>query len=81
MDDCLELYSDSRETLKQAAKDYKARRYVDANVEVSSVADAATTCEDGFKEKEGVVSPLKKRDDDTFLLSAVSLSIINMHPR
>lgn len=43
--------------------------------------DAATTCEDGFEEQEGVVSPLKKRDDDAFKLSALALSIIKMLPR
>lgn len=43
--------------------------------------DASTTCEDGFEEKEGVVSPVKKRNDDVFRLSAIALSIIDMLPR
>ncbi|KAK4749571.1 hypothetical protein SAY87_027020 [Trapa incisa] len=81
LDDCLELYSDALPTVKQAVKDYQSKRYRDANVEVSSVIDAATTCEDGFEEKEGLVSPLKKRNDDVFKLSALALTIINMLPR
>ncbi|KAJ7961849.1 Pectinesterase inhibitor [Quillaja saponaria] len=78
LNDCFELYSDSIPALRQAIKDYKAKHYEDANIEVSSVLDASTTCEDGFKEKKGVVSPLKKRNNASFQLSAISLSIINM---
>ncbi|KAL4339744.1 hypothetical protein GQ457_08G023560 [Hibiscus cannabinus] len=76
--DCLDLYSDAILTAKQGVQDYKAKRYEDSNIEVSSIMDAATTCEDGFKEEEGVVSPLTKRNHDTFQLSAIALSIINM---
>ncbi|KAM7275177.1 hypothetical protein ACFE04_017043 [Oxalis oulophora] len=76
--DCLELYSDAITNLNDTMNDYKAKRYDDANILVSSVLDAATTCEDGFKEKDGLVSPLTKRNNDTFQLSVISLSIINM---
>lgn len=76
--DCFDLYSDAIPTVQQALDDYKSKHYDDANIDVSSVMDASTTCEDGFSEKEGVVSPLTKRNNDTFQLSAVSLSIINM---
>ncbi|KAK8482547.1 hypothetical protein V6N13_097855 [Hibiscus sabdariffa] len=76
--DCFDLYSDAILTAKQAVQDYKAKRYEDSNIEVSSIMDAATTCEDGFKEEEGVVSPLTKTNHDTFQLSAISLSIINI---
>ncbi|GMI95721.1 hypothetical protein like AT5G46940 [Hibiscus trionum] len=78
LQDCLDLYSDAILTGRQAIQDYKAKRYDDSNIDVSSIMDAATTCEDGFREKEGVVSPLTKRNNDTFQLSAISLSIINM---
>ncbi|XP_054782905.1 putative invertase inhibitor [Prosopis cineraria] len=76
--DCLELYSDAITTLEEAIGDYKRKRYVDSNVKVSSVLDASSTCEDGFEEKRGVVSPLTKRNNDTFQLSAIALSIIEM---
>jgi pectinesterase inhibitor-like protein len=78
LNDCLDLYSDAIPTLKQAMIDYKSKHYKDANIEVSSVIDAATTCEDGFEEKEGAVSPLTKRNNDTFQLSAIALALINM---
>ncbi|XP_022770136.1 putative invertase inhibitor [Durio zibethinus] len=76
--DCFDLYSDAIPTTKQAIDDYKSKHYDDANIDVSSVMDASTTCEDGFNEKEGAVSPLTKRNNDTFQLSAISLSIMNM---
>ncbi|KAM3323153.1 putative invertase inhibitor [Capsicum chacoense] len=76
--DCLELYSDAIPTIKLAMKSYNAKKYYDANIQISSVMDAPTTCEDGFKEKEGVVSPLTKRNDITFQLSAVALSVMNL---
>ncbi|KAL9224189.1 hypothetical protein vseg_000251 [Gypsophila vaccaria] len=75
--DCLELYSDSMTTLSEAMRDYRARRYVDANVKVSSVVDAASTCEDGFQDLE-VASPLTKQNNQTFQLSTIALSIMNM---
>ncbi|KAF3954422.1 hypothetical protein ACB098_11G135100 [Castanea mollissima] len=78
LSDCFDLYSDAVPTLSQALKDYKAKRYDDANIEVSSVLDASTTCEDGFEEEKGVVSPLTKRNNNTFQLSAIALSIVNM---
>ncbi|XP_004145026.1 putative invertase inhibitor [Cucumis sativus] len=78
LDDCLELYTDAIPTVKQAMKDYKSKRYDDANVAISSVMDAATTCEDGFKERKGVASPLKKRDGDAFELGAIALSIMSL---
>ncbi|KAJ9171138.1 hypothetical protein P3X46_014541 [Hevea brasiliensis] len=77
LNDCLDLYSDAIPALKQAIKDYNSNRYEEANIVVSSVTDASTTCEDGFKEI-GIVSPLTGRNNNTFELSAIALSIINM---
>ncbi|WVZ17351.1 hypothetical protein V8G54_010333 [Vigna mungo] len=79
LDDCLEVYSDTISTFREAIRDYKAKRYSDCNVKLSSIIDASTTCEDGFKQKNnGAISPLTKRNKDTFQLSAIALSIINM---
>ncbi|KAI3800856.1 hypothetical protein L1987_28955 [Smallanthus sonchifolius] len=78
LDDCFELYSDAISGIKQAMKSYSSKRYFDANVQISSVMDATTTCEDGFKQRKGVVSPLTKRNDATFQLSAIVLSIMNI---
>ncbi|KAJ0048755.1 hypothetical protein Pint_16683 [Pistacia integerrima] len=69
---CYELYLDAISTLQQAIKDYKSKHYEDANFEISSVIDASTTCEDGFKEQEGVAS--YNRNNNSFQLSAIALS-------
>ncbi|KAF8379146.1 hypothetical protein HHK36_028575 [Tetracentron sinense] len=76
--DCLGLYLDAVPTLKDAIEDFKTRDFYVANVGVSSAMEASSTCEDGFKEKEGAVSPLKKEDRDFFQLNAIALAIINM---
>ncbi|KAI3741702.1 hypothetical protein L1987_59376 [Smallanthus sonchifolius] len=55
LDDCFELYSDAISGIKQAMKSYSSKRFFDANVQISSVMDATTTCEDGFKERKSVV--------------------------
>ncbi|KAJ0914172.1 putative pectinesterase inhibitor domain-containing protein [Helianthus annuus] len=78
LDDCFEVYSDAILDIKQAMKSYISKRFFDANIQISSVMDATTTCEDGFKERKGVVSPLTKRNDATFQLSAITLSIMNI---
>ncbi|OAY49468.1 putative invertase inhibitor [Manihot esculenta] len=77
LNDCFDLYSDAIPTIKQAIKDYNSNHYEDVNIAVSAVTDASTTCEDGFKEI-GIVSPLTGRNNNTFELSAIALSIINM---
>ncbi|KAK1408903.1 hypothetical protein QVD17_41042 [Tagetes erecta] len=76
--DCFELYSDAISDIKDAMKSYNSKQFFDANVRISSVMDATTTCEDGFKQKRGVVSLLTKRNDATFQLSAITLSIMNI---
>ncbi|MCD9641164.1 hypothetical protein HAX54_027110 [Datura stramonium] len=76
--DCLELYSDAITSTKLATKSYATKKYYDANVQISSIIDAATTCEDGFKEKNDTASPLTERNEITFQLSAIALSIMNL---
>ncbi|KAL5560614.1 hypothetical protein UlMin_036825 [Ulmus minor] len=78
LSDCMELYTGAIDTTKEAKKHYRSKHYKEANVAFSSVMDTSTTCEDGFKEKRHVVSPLTKRNNDTFQLSAIALSIITM---
>lgn len=75
--DCLDLYTDAKPTIKQAIKDYRMKHNEDANILVSSIVDASTTCEDGFEERQ-LVSPLTKRNNETFQLCIIALSIINM---
>ncbi|KAL1535819.1 putative invertase inhibitor [Salvia divinorum] len=74
-----DLYSDAIPTVKQAMKDFNARRFDDANIRISSVMDAATTCEDAFAEGgDGVVSPLTKMNEDAFRIGAMALSVVGM---
>ncbi|KAL8542589.1 hypothetical protein ACS0TY_003463 [Phlomoides rotata] len=78
LSDCFELFSDALPSIKQATRYYSMKKFDDANIQITSVMTAATTCEDGFNEKRGVVSPLTKRNNDTFQLSAIVLSIMHM---
>ncbi|XP_038905481.1 putative invertase inhibitor [Benincasa hispida] len=80
LSDCKELYSDAVETVGDSSAEYARKRYEEVNVKLSSVMDAVTTCEDGFKEMEGGISPLTKRNGDVFELTAIALCILNMHP-
>ncbi|KAF8032197.1 hypothetical protein BT93_D1191 [Corymbia citriodora subsp. variegata] len=80
LQDCLELYSDAVSTLKEAIRAYKDEKYDDTKINLSSVIDASTTCEDGFAEKD-MASPLAVRNKDAFQLSALALSIVTMYSR
>ncbi|GAA0144472.1 hypothetical protein LIER_04907 [Lithospermum erythrorhizon] len=84
LNDCLEVYSDAIPSVKQAMKSFNAKKYDDANIQITAVMDAATTCEDGFKERgNGTTSssPLKKRNDDAFQLGAIALSVLRIIQR
>lgn len=72
------IYSLAYLELEEALKGYNAERYNDANTAMSSVSACATTCEDGFKEGKGVVSPLTKRNNEIYQLSCMALSIMWM---
>lgn len=66
---------------EDAMRCYDVMKFDDANVRISSVMDASTTCEDGFKEWKGgknEVLPLTKRNYDVFQLSAIALSVMHM---
>ncbi|KAM2698205.1 hypothetical protein EV1_037243 [Malus domestica] len=74
---CSELYSDAIPTLQEALCALRSKDFPKANVEVSSAMDASSTCEDGFKDKKGEVSPLRKENDVFFQLNVISLAFIN----
>ncbi|XP_030474568.2 putative invertase inhibitor [Syzygium oleosum] len=69
LQDCLELYSDAIPTLKKSIRPYKYKKHWDVNIDLSSVMESSTTCEDGFAEKVAA-SPLAERNKDEFRLSA-----------
>ena len=74
---CLELYSDSAQSLRDSARAIRARRYDDANTLLSSAVDAPATCEDGFGE-EGIESPLTADNDEFSGHAVIALSMITM---
>ncbi|CAA0842464.1 Unknown protein [Striga hermonthica] len=78
LDDCLELYSDGIAYADQATSYYDASEFEDANVAMSSIIDDVTTCEDGFEEREGSVSPLNERNSDESRLSTLALSVMSL---
>ncbi|KAI3719357.1 hypothetical protein L6452_20254 [Arctium lappa] len=78
LEDCLELYSDSSTDIKHAMNNYKSKRYHEANIQISSVMEATTTCENGFKEKHEAVMLLTNRNNATFELSVIGLSIMRI---
>ncbi|KAK6804259.1 hypothetical protein RDI58_002043 [Solanum bulbocastanum] len=75
---CVDLYSNAIPDIKLAMQSYNTKKYYDAGIQISAIIASAATCEDGFKEKEGVVSPLTKRNDNTIQLSAIALSVMNL---
>lgn len=78
LDTCSELYSDAGSDLQSGGKAVESKDYGTANVQLSAALDAPDNCEDGFKEKKGLVSPLTKENNFFFQLTAVSLAFINM---
>ncbi|GMI63976.1 hypothetical protein like AT5G46930 [Hibiscus trionum] len=78
LEDCSELYSDAGSDLSRGQQAFEGKDYGTANTVVSAAMDGAVTCEDQFKEKKGVVSPLTKENQDFFQLTAISLAFINM---
>lgn len=78
LNDCLELYTGGAVMLMSSTGAFLSGNYADVNVWVSSVMDAATTCEDGFIEKEGLVSPLKEENYYLLQLCDIVICIINL---
>ncbi|XVF52429.1 hypothetical protein PTKIN_Ptkin05aG0017300 [Pterospermum kingtungense] len=78
LETCCELYSDVPSDLQTAAQAVKSKDYGTANSYISEAMDAPDTCEEGFKEKEGSVSPLTKENSNFFQLTAMSLALMSM---
>ena len=76
--DCHELYSNVIPTLRDVLDDFKRRDFFEANIRLSAAMDASSTCEDGYKERKGLVSPLEKEDNIFFQLCAIDLAFTNI---
>ncbi|OVA02474.1 Pectinesterase inhibitor domain [Macleaya cordata] len=77
--DCLDLYSDAIPRLVQSIGAFRSNDYVNANIWISALMDAAMTCEDGFDEGRKV-SPLKKQNYDFYQLCDIALIITKLVP-
>lgn len=85
--DCLELYEDAAERLEEAGRVYITKQQRETvNVMVSAPMEAAVTCENGFKERDGDggggvmtwTSPIGVENYKLFELGQIALCIINM---
>lgn len=78
LEDCFKLYSNGVVTLIDATGAFLTGQYSTANVWLSAVMEGATTCEEGFTEKEGELSPLTKENYYLFQLCDIALCIIHL---
>ncbi|KAK8288710.1 hypothetical protein V6Z12_D07G142900 [Gossypium hirsutum] len=76
--DCSELYSLAGSSLEAGLDAFQAVDYGTANAEISAALDAPVTCEDQFKEKKGLVSPLTKENNNFCQLTAIPLAFMKM---
>lgn len=74
---CLELYSDAAWTIVNTIGVFLSGNYEVPKVWMSSVMEAASTCQEGFEEK-GEVSPLTKENYNLFQLCGIALCIIHL---
>ncbi|KDP45958.1 hypothetical protein JCGZ_11861 [Jatropha curcas] len=77
LQDCLELYSDAIVALVDGVAAFLTGKYHVSNVKISAVMEAATTCEEGFTQKKGEVSPLTLENFNLFNLCDIALCIIH----
>ncbi|XWS49203.1 hypothetical protein CRYUN_Cryun13aG0143700 [Craigia yunnanensis] len=75
---CSELYSEAGSDLQSGGQAFESKDYGTANVDISAALDAPETCEDGFKEKKWLVSPLTKENNNFLQLTAIPLAFITM---
>ncbi|XP_023534693.1 putative invertase inhibitor [Cucurbita pepo subsp. pepo] len=78
LESCLEVYSEAVSDLKLGLVAVKMGDYETANTEVSAAMDAPLTCENGYNEKDGEVSPLTEKNGGFFQLTAISLAFISL---
>ncbi|TKY55530.1 putative invertase inhibitor [Spatholobus suberectus] len=75
--DCLELYSDAAWTIVNSIGVFLSGNYDVTRTWMSSVMEAASTCQQGFTER-GVVSPLTQENYNLFQLCGIALCIIHL---
>ncbi|XP_061359096.1 pectinesterase inhibitor 12-like [Gastrolobium bilobum] len=75
--DCLELYTDAAWTIVNSIGVFLSGNYEVTRTWMSSVMEAASTCQKGFVEN-GEVSPLTKENYNIFQLCGIALCIIHL---
>jgi len=75
--DCLELYSDAAWTIVNSVGVFLSGNYDVTRMWMSSVMEAASTCQQGFTER-GEVSPLTQENYNLFQLCGIALCIIHL---
>ncbi|GAU24793.1 hypothetical protein TSUD_157060 [Trifolium subterraneum] len=75
--DCLELYSDAVWRIVDSVDVFLSGNYEVSRIWMSSVMEAASTCQQGFDEK-GEVSPLTEENYNLFQLCGIALCIIHL---
>ncbi|XP_020205150.1 putative invertase inhibitor [Cajanus cajan] len=75
--DCLELYSDAAWTIVNSVGVFLSGNYEVTRTWMSSVMEAASTCQQGFSER-AEVSPLTQENYNLFQLCGIALCIIHM---
>lgn len=75
---CLALYGGTIPTLVDSIGAFMVGQYGTAGMWLSGVMEAATTCEDGFRGREGVASPLAQENWSLFQLSDIAICIIHL---
>ncbi|XP_045832633.1 pectinesterase inhibitor 12-like [Trifolium pratense] len=75
--DCLELYSDAVWRIVDSVDVFLSGNYEVSRIWMSSVMEAASTCQQGFEEK-GEVSPLTEENYNLFQLCGIALCIIHL---
>ncbi|CAH2079753.1 unnamed protein product [Thlaspi arvense] len=86
--DCLELYEDAADRLEEAVRVFVTKEQRETvKVMVSAAMEAAATCEDGFKERDGGdgggghmtwTSPIGGENYKLFELGEIALCVSNM---
>merc|ERR1711879_1030068 len=78
LDDCSEIYQDAIDQVEDSTAAVDGKSYNDVNTWVTAAMTDSQTCEDAFKEQDGVKSPLT--DDNTKFnqLCSIILTMSNL---
>ncbi|XP_059654284.1 putative invertase inhibitor [Cornus florida] len=79
LQNCLELHKDvAKPSMGKVLKYLQTKNYQEAMVEISAVMNVPIVCEDGFKDMNGLASPLANRNGRTFQLGSLALCFLDV---